>query len=58
MSLLTHEEIKKYLALVPKTTPENRAKIQALLEMDKIERSKDTRVFIVELSPVTDDLPC
>ena len=28
------------------------------VEKGKIERSKDTRVFIVELSPVTDDLPC
>ena len=33
MSLLTHAEIKNYMAMVPKASPENRAKIQALLEM-------------------------
>ena len=36
MSLLTHAEIKKYMEMAPKASPDNRAKIQALLEMDKI----------------------
>ena len=45
MSLLTHAEIKKYLEMVPKASPENRAKIQALLEMDKIERSKESFLY-------------
>ena len=45
MSLLTHAEISKYLAMVPKASPENRAKIQMLLEMDRIERSKESFVY-------------
>ena len=45
MSLLTHAEIKKYLEMAPKASPENRAKIQALLEMDKIERSKKSFLY-------------
>jgi len=53
MSLLTHEEIAKYLAMVPKASPENRAKIQALLEMDKIERSKESFLyFVTQMWPV------
>lgn len=28
------------------------------IEKGKVVRNKDTGVFIVELSPVTDDLPC
>jgi predicted phage terminase large subunit-like protein len=45
MSLLTHAEITKYLAMVPGASPENRAKIQMLLEMDRIERSKESFVY-------------
>jgi predicted phage terminase large subunit-like protein len=53
MSLLTHAEISKYLAMVPKASPENRAKIQALLEMDKIERSKESFLyFVTQMWPV------
>ena len=53
MSLLTHEEITKYLAMVPKASPENRVKIQALLEMDKIERSKESFLyFVTQMWPV------
>ena len=53
MSLLTHAEITKYLAMVPKASPENRAKIQALLEMDKIERSKESFLyFVTQMWPV------
>jgi predicted phage terminase large subunit-like protein len=53
MSLLTHTEIEKYLAMVPKASPENRAKIQALLEMDKIERSKESFLyFVTQMWPV------
>jgi predicted phage terminase large subunit-like protein len=53
MSLLTHAEIQKYLEMVPKASPENRAKIQALLEMDKIERSKESFLyFVTQMWPV------
>ena len=53
MSLLTHAEIKKYMAMVPKASPENRAKIQALLEMDKIERSKESFLyFVTQMWPI------
>jgi len=45
MSLLTHAEITKYLGMAPKASPENRAKIQMLLEMDRIERSKESFVY-------------
>jgi predicted phage terminase large subunit-like protein len=45
MSLLTHAEITKYLGMVPNASPENRAKIQMLLEMDRIERSKESFVY-------------
>ena len=53
MSLLTHAEIENYLAMVPKASPENRAKIQALLEMDKVERSKESFLyFVTQMWPV------
>ena len=53
MSLLTHAEITKYLAMVPKASPENRAKIQMLLEMDRIERSKESFLyFVTQMWPV------
>ena len=53
MSLLTHAEIEKYLAMVPKASPENRLKIQTLLEMDKIERSKESFLyFVTQMWPV------
>ena len=53
MSLLTHAEIKNYMAMVPKASPENRAKIQALLEMDKIERSKESFLyFVTQMWPI------
>jgi len=53
MSLLTHAEITKYLAMVTKASPENRAKIQMLLEMDRIERSKESFLyFVTQMWPV------
>ena len=53
MSLLTHAEIQKYLEMAPKASPENRAKIQALLEMDKVERSKESFLyFVTQMWPV------
>ena len=45
MSLLTHAEITKYLGMVAKASPENRAKIQMLLEMDRVERSKESFLY-------------
>ncbi len=39
--------------MVPKASPENRAKIQALLEMDKVERSKESFLyFVTQMWPV------
>jgi len=53
MSLLTHAEIKKYMGMVSGASPENRAKIQALLEMDKIERSKESFLyFVTQMWPI------
>ena len=53
MSLLTHAEISKYMSMVPKASPENRAKIQMLLEMDRIERSKESFLyFVTQMWPV------
>jgi predicted phage terminase large subunit-like protein len=53
MSLLTREETKKYLNMVAKASPENRAKIQALLEMDKVERSKESFLyFVTQMWPI------
>jgi predicted phage terminase large subunit-like protein len=53
MSLLTHAEIKKYMGMVSNASPENRAKIQALLEMDKIERSKESFLyFVTQMWPI------
>ena len=53
MSLLTHAEIKNYMEMAPKASPDNRAKIQALLEMDKIERSKESFLyFVTQMWPI------
>jgi len=53
MSLLTHAEIQKYLEMVPKASPDNRAKIQVLLEMDKVERSKESFLyFVTQMWPI------
>jgi predicted phage terminase large subunit-like protein len=53
MSLLTHAEITKYMSMVQKASPENRAKIQMLLEMDRIERSKESFLyFVTQMWPV------
>ena len=53
MSLLTHAEIQNYMAMVPGASKENRAKIQALLEMDKIERSKESFLyFVTQMWPI------
>jgi len=53
MSLLTHAEIANYLAMAPKASRENRAKIQALLEMDKVERSKESFLyFVTQMWPI------
>ena len=53
MSLLTHAEIQKYLAMVPGASSDNRAKIQALLEMDKVERSKESFLyFVTQMWPI------
>jgi predicted phage terminase large subunit-like protein len=41
------------MEMAPKASPENRAKIQALLEMDKIERSKESFLyFVTQMWPI------
>lgn len=41
------------MSMVPKASPENRAKIQMLLEMDRIERSKESFLyFVTQMWPV------
>ena len=55
MSLLTQTEVKAYLAALdnPKTDGATRAKIHALLEMDKVEKSKESFLyFVTQMWPV------
>jgi predicted phage terminase large subunit-like protein len=53
MSLLTREETANYIAMAPNASPRDRVKIQMLLEMDKIERSKESFLhFAAQMWPV------
>ena len=47
MTLLTRSEISQYLAVVDSVPEAERNKIFALLEMDRIERCKDSYLFFV-----------
>jgi predicted phage terminase large subunit-like protein len=47
MSLLTKTEIAQYEALIPTVSAAERAKIQKLLEMDKVEKSRESFIFFV-----------
>ncbi len=47
MSLLTKTEIAQYEALIPTVTGVERAKIQKLLEMDKVEKCRESFIFFV-----------
>jgi predicted phage terminase large subunit-like protein len=48
MSLLTSAEIAKYLSIVDKVPEAERKKITSLMEMDKIERCKDSFLFFAQ----------
>lgn len=47
MSLLTKTEIAQYEALIPTVSAAERAKIQKLLEMDKVEKCRESFIFFV-----------
>jgi len=55
MSLLTHKEVKDYMEALdnPKIDAGMRVKIQKLLEMDKVEKSKESFLyFVTQMWPV------
>jgi len=55
MSLLTHEEVTLYLKSLddPKTDAVKRGKIKLLLEMDKVEKSKESFLyFVTQMWPI------
>ena len=47
MSLLTKQEISDYLAIVDKLPDEERDKVFQLLELDRVERCKESFLFFV-----------
>ena len=48
MSLLTRREIEAYLQLADTAPPAERAKVQKLLEFDRVERCKESYLFFVQ----------
>jgi predicted phage terminase large subunit-like protein len=48
MSLLTRKEIELYLKLADTAPPAERAKVQKLLEFDRVERCKESYLFFVQ----------
>ena len=53
MSLLTKDEIEKYLRVVNRLPDAERQKVLALLEMDRVERCKDSFLYFVkEMWPI------
>jgi predicted phage terminase large subunit-like protein len=48
MSLLTRKEIELYLTLADTAPPAERAKVQKLLEFDRVERCKESYLFFVQ----------
>ena len=48
MSLLTRREIEDYLQLADTAPPAERAKVQKLLEFDRVERCKESYLFFVQ----------
>ena len=48
MTLLTTKEISEYLSIVDKVPDTERSKITALLEMDRVERCKESFLFFVK----------
>ena len=53
MSLLTRDEVEKYLRVVNRLPDAERQKVLALLEMDRVERCKDSFLYFVkEMWPI------
>jgi len=53
MTLLTSQEVMDYMAIVDKVPESERAKIMALLEMDRVERCKESFLpFVKQMWPV------
>lgn len=53
MTLLTHKEVQDYLSIVDKVPAAERVKITTLLEMDRIERCKESFLFFAkEMWPI------
>jgi predicted phage terminase large subunit-like protein len=53
MTLLTHKEVQDYLSIVDKVPAAERVKITTLLEMDKVERCKESFIaFTKEMWPI------
>ena len=48
MTLLTHKEVSDFMQIVDKVPDAERAKITALLEMDRVERCKESFLFFVK----------
>lgn len=48
MSLLTRKEIESYLQMADTAQPAERAKVKLLLEMDRVERCKESFVFFAK----------
>jgi len=50
MSLLTHQEVKAYMEALdnPKTDAATRSKIKTLLDLDKVEKCKESFLFFVQ----------
>ena len=48
MSLLTRKEIELYLTLADTAPPAERAKVQKLLEFDRVERCRESYLFFVQ----------
>jgi len=53
MTLLTHKEVQDYLSIVDKVPAAERVKITTLLEMDRVERCKESFIpFVKEMWPI------
>ena len=48
MSLLTRKEIEGYMEMADTAPPAERAKVKLLLEMDRVERCKESFVFFAK----------
>ena len=47
MSFLTKKEVSDYQSLIPLVDDDGRAKILQLLELDKVQRCKESYIFFV-----------